>query len=168
VPFDDVRLEDVARAAGIGRSSLLYHFGSKDKLYRQVVRNAFVQFRGLVGQAMASGLSQPDLVVEIGRQMGTFNRERSGVMGVIIRELMNPGGPARDVVEAEFVPLVEVVEAIARPGMERGVLSGMPPRELIMTLIAGQAVRVLAGDLGRKLWGDQDSTQLIVENILIN
>ena len=50
--FRDTRLGDIAETVGIRRSSLLYHFGSKEKLHSMVVETAFSQLNNVLISAM--------------------------------------------------------------------------------------------------------------------
>ena len=48
--FDAARLQDIASDAGITRPSLLYHFSTKEDLYRLVVERTFEQLLGLLSE----------------------------------------------------------------------------------------------------------------------
>ena len=48
--FDAARLQDIASDAGITRPSLLYHFSTKEDLYRLVVEKTFAQLLGLLSE----------------------------------------------------------------------------------------------------------------------
>ena len=42
-PFDKVRLNDVAAAAGVGKGTLYVYFESKEELYLSILYDAFTQ-----------------------------------------------------------------------------------------------------------------------------
>ena len=65
--FSAARLEDIAHTAQIQRSSLLYHFASKEELYAAVVRGAFGQLEGMLVEGISAEGSfeeRLDLVLE--------------------------------------------------------------------------------------------------------
>jgi len=61
--FDGVRVEEVARAAGVNKAMLYYHFGDKLALYRAVVADMMREVGGRV-LAIAESPGEPDAKVE--------------------------------------------------------------------------------------------------------
>ena len=60
--FDGVRVEEIARAAGVNKAMLYYHFGDKLALYRAVVADMMREIGGRV-LAIAEGPGEPEAKV---------------------------------------------------------------------------------------------------------
>lgn len=52
--FDAANVRDIARDAGTTHSMIRYHFGTKDQLWRETVRDMFVQFSATIGDLAAN------------------------------------------------------------------------------------------------------------------
>ena len=89
----EARLSDIAKAASIRRPSLLYHFPTKEALYRAVVMRAFL---GL-GEALRLGRSvDGDFVTRLEGLTKAFVRyidEHPTVARLVVREILADGGP---------------------------------------------------------------------------
>lgn len=49
--YVEVRVEDIARAAGVAPTAIYYHFGGKEELFTQALRNAMAGFSERIYQA---------------------------------------------------------------------------------------------------------------------
>lgn len=49
--YVEVRVEDIARAAGVAPTAIYYHFGGKEELFTQALRNAMTEFSERIYQA---------------------------------------------------------------------------------------------------------------------
>ncbi|WP_430443686.1 TetR/AcrR family transcriptional regulator [Sphingorhabdus contaminans] len=67
--FDGTNVRDIAQAAGITHSMVRYHFGTKDQLWREAVREMFALIRAEVhapvNQDIAEGLSDREVFVSL-------------------------------------------------------------------------------------------------------
>lgn len=52
--FAAAKLEDIAREAKVTRGAIYYHFGSKDQLYKELLRNKFTLFHALFAREIAA------------------------------------------------------------------------------------------------------------------
>lgn len=158
VGFVAARLEDIAAAARITRPSLFYHFASKEQLYAEVVRRAFAGLRAaLVASFQAEQPFEQRLEGTVVAYLD-FLRAHPQLAAVLLREVLDGRGPGRDLVLAEVVPLIDLVERfIAAEGADL-VRPGLPVRGAIMMVIASPLVQVAAGPLREPLWGPQDRT----------
>ena len=83
--FRNTRLEDIAERAGIRRSSLLYHFGSKESLYEQVVDRAFDEILGALASALMAEGSYEERLTSVVERLQATAEERKGAVAVILR-----------------------------------------------------------------------------------
>ena len=103
--FAGTRLDDIAEDAGLRRSSLLYHFPTKDHLYTAVVRRAFSALAAELEAAMAAPGSFPEQVANLERRYLDFVTARPEFATLILREILDGHGPGRGLLLDQVVPL---------------------------------------------------------------
>lgn len=165
--FADARLEDIAARAGIRRSSLLYHFGSKDNLYREVVDHAFGEIAAAIGRGMEKGGGYEEKVEATVTELLAFQREHEALMAVILRAMLNPGTAGHDAVGDKFVLLIDQLEQYVLT-IGKGRLAGLPVRAIVMQLIVTHLAHAAMGELGERLWKGETHTRDIARMLLID
>ncbi len=165
--FRNTRLGDIAAAVGIRRSSLLYHFGSKEKLHAEVVKRAFAELRDVIMRsAIVSGEPEEQLSSVVGGLLD-FGRERPGLACVVLRQLVDPRGTGRDQIATEFGGVIDGLEQVVS-GISRGRLpEGYPIRSAILQLMTSYLVRVACGETGERLWRGEQEIQLLARTLLL-
>jgi len=63
----DLSLDEVARRAGVGRSTLFRHFPTRDELLLAAMRRAIDEGRAMAGAAVAEGGSAAEVLERLGR-----------------------------------------------------------------------------------------------------
>ena len=178
VGYAPARLADIAAGAGIRRPSLLYHFASKELLYRAVIERVFdelgaelVRFMGGRGEFEA----QLESVI---RSFAAFVEGRASVGPLIIRELLDDpgddesaarrggGNPGRALMLERVVPLLDVVEAFIRTQGSARVRGDLPVRAALVQVAAGLLLRGSVGDLRVPLWGPGDHALTLAKLLL--
>lgn len=165
--YRDTRLGDIAESVGIRRSSLLYHFKSKDNLYASVVDRAFAELRVVVAGSIGQGDTAEAQLDSILDGLLRFADERPGLVCVILRELVDPRGGHREQVADAFGTLIDNLE-MAFVGLAGDKLvPGFPVRSAILQIVCGYLVRAASGTLGDKLWQGRDETREIASALLL-
>ena len=165
--FRETRLGDIAETVGIRRSSLLYHFGSKEKLHAAVVDRAFKEMREVIAGSvtMDSKLAvQLDALVD---GLLDFAVERPGLVRVILRQMVDPRGANRDQIASEMSMLVNSLEQIVRGVSGGEIAEDFPVRQAILQIISGYLVKAASVDLGSQLWGEDDQTRILAHALLL-
>lgn len=89
--FDATRLEDVAKAVGIRRASIVYHFPDKRAVYHAVLERVLEALRQAVSQALAgSGSATRRVQAAVEAWLG-FLEVRPTFGPLLLRELANAG-----------------------------------------------------------------------------
>lgn len=168
VGYVGTKLADVAARAGIRRSSLLYHFGSKEELYAATVRSAF----GALSSALLATMAAPgDFEARIlGTTAGytSFMDTHPNVAKIVLRELVEGDGPGGDLLLAQVVPLLDEVENFVLAHGGSIVPNDTPVRAAVLAVATDVLVRAAAGRLRLPLWGAQDHAQSLCRALLLS
>jgi AcrR family transcriptional regulator len=163
--FADARLEDIAADAGIRRPSLLYHFGSKAKLYSAVVQRAFEEIRSAVGEALSLDSNYEETVVRTTRALVDLEKQHRALLGVVLRTLLDPRAESRDLVMCEFVPIIDMLVAyVEQHGRDR--VGSLPVRPAISQLVISHLARAAMSDQADRIWGVDDHTEALARALL--
>lgn len=167
VGFAPARLADIGERAGIRRPSLLYHFPSKELLYRAVVERAFdrlgaalVQFMGAEGEF--------ELQLEgVVRAFAEFLEAHPSLAPIIVRELIDDptheldtvrrgGSVGRTIMLERVVPLLTLVESFIRTRGHEHLRPNLPIRAALVQVAANLLLHSASGSLAGPLWGPGD------------
>jgi TetR/AcrR family transcriptional regulator len=134
--FDGVVVDDIARAAGVNKAMIYYHFKDKLTLYREIVRDMLRHVGGAVG-AIADSDATPE--EKIARWIATFvsiSEERPYFPPMLMREIAE-GAPHLD--RDTFLGMRTVLGAFTRildDGQRRGVFRPVHPVLAYISLAA--------------------------------
>ena len=167
VGYAPARLADIAERAGIRRPSLLYHFASKELLYRAVVERAFDELGAELARFMGGTGEFEDQLESVVRSFATFVDGRPSIAALIIRELIdapaddasaarNGGSPGRVLMLERVVPLLDAVEVFIRTQGVGKLREGLPVRAALVQIAGGLLLRSSVGALRGPLWGPGD------------
>ncbi len=93
--FDSVGVDDIARAAGVNKAMIYYHFKDKLALYREVVRDMLVVVGGNVGEIAASADPPPRKIGRSTEMPAEMRQARPWFPPLMMRE-MAAGAPHLD------------------------------------------------------------------------
>lgn len=161
VGFALARLADIAERAGIRRPSLLYHFPSKDLLYRAVVERVFDRLADALLGSMSSVGSFDDRIDAMIQTFVEFLDTRTSLAPIIVREIIAEpdsarpeGSHGRMILLERVAPLLGLIEDwITREGGER-LRPDLPVRGTLVDITSALLMRSAAGSLRVPLWGE--------------
>jgi AcrR family transcriptional regulator len=164
VGYAPARLADIAERAGIRRPSLLYHFPSKELLYRAVVERAFDRLGAALLQYMQGDGEFEQQLEAVVRAFSGFLDEHRSLAPIIVRELIDDpghdldtarrgGGIGRKIMLERMVPLLTLVEAFIRTRGHGHLRPNLPIRAALVQVAANLIVHSAAGSLAQPLWG---------------
>jgi AcrR family transcriptional regulator len=158
--FTRARLSDIAEVAGIRRSSLLYHFKTKEALYDAVVHSQFDQLRTRFARTVRQPGSFDERMLALMQSWLDFIEERPAFAPMVIRGILDGQGPVAQRLNDELAPLLDWVEAWLSSAGAGRIPQGVPIRAAILQLASDALLRAAAGPLQEPLWGEPKTLAL--------
>jgi AcrR family transcriptional regulator len=140
------RLQDIAERAGLTHPTLLYHFGSKEKLYAAVIEQAMLDWAAVTSRAVSAAPVGFDRVAAlVAAAMEFFGTHHDFV--VIWRREAIEGGARLEISMAEHMrPFLDRAVAFLEREVADGRLREHDPAELMQTVYG--AVSTYFSDAG--------------------
>src|SRR3954467_14110382 len=140
------RLQDIAGRAGLTHPTLLYHFGSKERLYAAVIEEAMHDWAQMTDAAVVAapvGFARVGALVRAGLE---FFATHQDFVVIWRREAIEGGGRLEDAMAEHMRPFLERAGAFLEHEVAQGRLRPHDPLEL-MQLVYG-AVSTYFSDAG--------------------
>ncbi len=168
--FSGVRVEALARRAGVNKAMINYHFGGKRKLYDAVLEAAFGALAARVRELRSDARPAPEL-------MRSFIEVFSEVAGdrlpsfpaLFVRELLDTGRISKAVLRQRREVQSGVHEIIER-GISEGSFRQVNPTLTFLNLVAGLALFFAIVPAHRRVFeiaelGEVSSPEAYVEHV---
>jgi TetR/AcrR family transcriptional regulator len=149
--YAGARVDRIARRAKVNKAMLYYHFGSKQRLYRTLLRLTFTTLAARL-QAIAAGPQPPEERLEAAAAaMLAFAQSHLHFPAIMLREVAE-GGTHLDADTLEALAAVpRAFGAILQPGIEAGIFRPMHPLGAYFTTIAPIMMFVASSPVRRQL-----------------
>jgi AcrR family transcriptional regulator len=138
--FSGVRVEGLARRAGVNKAMINYHFGGKRKLYDAVLEAAFGALAARVRKLRSDARPAPELMRSfIGGFVEVAGDRLLSFPTLFVRGLLDTGRISKAVLRQRREVLSGVHEIIER-GISEGSFRQVNPTLTFLNLIAGLAL----------------------------
>ena len=138
--FHEITLDQVARAAGVGKGTIYLHFADKDDLFFQVATSGFTQLCEIVERGAATGVSFHESLVAVCRQISAFFQRRRQLLRMMQTEdgrMACEHGAMRERWLTHRRPLVAALGKILAAGVREGVVRQDVPPEALASFLLG-------------------------------
>ncbi len=131
--FKDATIREISAQAGVNLAAINYHFGDKERLYIEAVKNARNLLAAAVPMPEMPESMDPEVkllvfIQTLARRL--LNRNvASWQHGLLVREFMNPSRACEEMMQESILPLIEQLHAILRQLMPSDV-----PKHIIQQL----------------------------------
>lgn len=138
--FHEITLDEVARAAGVGKGTIYLYFADKDDLFLQVATSGFTELCAIVERGAPTGLPFRDGLLEVCRQISAFFLRRRQLLRMMQTEdgrLCLNRGAMREHWLAHRRRLAEGLGRILAAGVQEGVIRADLAPEVLAAFLLG-------------------------------
>lgn len=118
--FMGASLRDIAKAVGIRKPSLLYHYPSKDELRRSVLEQMLSHWNEVVPRILRAATSGQEQFDAIARETISFFSADPDRARLLLRELLDRPEELGPLIELHVQPWAKIVCDYIRKGQEQG------------------------------------------------
>lgn len=151
--FSSTTLADIATRAGLRRSSLLYHFDSKERLHGAVVERTFARLGEALSVPMTAGVPFAEALEALVRTYLTFLSTHPLEARIIAREMLEQEGPGQDLLRLTIAPLLAAVVAFVQTAGHGQLREGLPVAAAVQQVVMDGLMQSATGPLRELLWG---------------
>jgi len=147
--FHEITLEQVARAAKVGKGTIYRYFKDKDDLFFQVATSGFEQLCELIEKNIPQQMPFPEKLLNTCGQISRFfaaRRQLMIMMQTLATRIHRSKGPLRRQWMDKRKKLVNIVEQILSTGVNEGVIRTDIPLEVLANFLLAM-LRANARDL---------------------
>lgn len=150
-PYDQVKVEDIAERAGVGKGTIYEYFVSKEELFAAILEAGFQQYFVTLVAAAALPMSANAKLEAVFRQHLAFISQHAAAARIIIGERPATRPELREAMVDRYMRLGSFLEELLQEGIAAGVfrpvdtavvaqaIIGMFSTLLLFILFAGQA-----------------------------
>jgi AcrR family transcriptional regulator len=138
--FHEITLDQVARAAGVGKGTIYLHFADKDDLFFQVATSGFSQLCEIVERGAVAGGPFHENLLAVCRQISVFFQRRRQLLRMMQTEdgrMASEHGAMRERWLTHRRPLVAALGKILAAGVREGVVREDVPPEALASFLLG-------------------------------
>jgi AcrR family transcriptional regulator len=134
--FVGASLRDIAKAVGIRKPSLLYHFNSKDDLRRGVLENMLAHWNEVVPRLLKAATSGHEQFEAVATETIEFFRADPDRARLLLRELLDRPSEMEPLIESHVQPWAKIICDYVRKGQQQGrVHADIDPEAYVVHMV---------------------------------
>jgi TetR/AcrR family transcriptional regulator len=145
------RVDRIARRARVNKAMIYYHFGSKQALYRELLRATFSQVAGRLREVAASGAPAAAMLDRAIETIAELAREKSFFPAIMLREVAEGGAHLDRATLAELSGVPAAFTAMISQGVKSGAFRAVDPIAAYFTMIAPIIFYLASAPIRREL-----------------
>jgi TetR/AcrR family transcriptional regulator len=149
--YAGARVDRIARRARVNKAMLYYHFGSKQKLYRALLRTTFTEAAVRL-RAIAATDAPPARKLELAiSTIAGFIEERAFFPAIMLREVADGGAHLDRQTLAALAAVPAAVGAIVQQGVAERAIRSVHPVAAYFTMLAPVVVFLAGAPIRKEL-----------------
>ncbi|MGE3959047.1 MAG: TetR/AcrR family transcriptional regulator [Vicinamibacterales bacterium] len=134
--YAGARVDRIARRARVNKAMLYYHFGSKQELYRTLLRRSFGQLAAQLQAIADSSLAVDERLDAAVAALAAHITAYESFPSIMLREMAEGGTHLDPDTMASMAAVPQAFSAILRPGIQNGAFRNVHPIAAYFTTIA--------------------------------
>jgi TetR/AcrR family transcriptional regulator len=149
--YSGARVDRIARRARVNKAMIYYHFGSKQALYRELLRSTFAQVAARLREVAASGAPPPELLNRAVEAIAGLAGEKAFFPSIMLREVAEGGAHLDRATLAELSAVPSAFASMIARGVQSGVFRSVHPIAVYFTTIAPIIFYLASAPIRREL-----------------
>lgn len=149
--YAGARVDRIARRARVNKAMLYYHFGSKQALYRTLLRATFTQAARALHAVADSGAPPAAMMDDAIGALAALAREQTYFASVMLREIAEGGAHLDRETLAALSSVPVAFSAILAHGVSGGVFRSVHPVAAYFTMMAPLILFMAAAPIRQEL-----------------
>jgi TetR/AcrR family transcriptional regulator len=134
--FAGARVDRIARRARVNKAMLYYHFKSKDRLYKTLLRQMFSRAAERLQAIAAAAASPPEKLDRAIEAIATFIEEHAFFPAIMLREVAEGGAHLDRATLTALASVPRAFGAIVQEGVAAGDFRPVPPVFAYFSMVA--------------------------------
>jgi len=156
--FDGATTRDIAARAGTNLGLIQYHFGGKERLWREAIDRVFGALEAALRAVVPEELERPEQLAEIIRVCVRFVAANPHLVRLMNDECKREGGRMRWLVDRHGRPLYDTAVALLEHGRKRGFLPDLAASHAYYLFIGAAGMIFSQAPECRRLTGTDPTT----------
>lgn len=149
--YGGARVDRIARRARVNKAMLYYHFGSKQTLYRALLRQVFAAAAARLTAIAARDLTPAEKIESVIAEMARFVDEHGFFPAIMLREIAEGGAHLDEETFAVLASVPVTVVHIIEQGRAQHVIRPVHPLAAYLTIIGPIVLFLAAAPIRKQL-----------------
>jgi len=157
------RVDRIAAASGVNKAMIYYHFGSKEKLYQEVINSILSRIADFLGRASTEAADPGQMLEKISEYYQDMFLHSADFRPIFLRELAEGGGRLKDA----FVSIIaergiqKKLKAIIDRGKREGMFRNVDSIHAIVSFLGMNIFYLIAAPVVNQIWEIKDAEKFI-------